>query len=374
MRIVVNCINLQGEPLKSTSFLENFLGFLCIKYTETQFYFLVNKGTDGHLPSSANASIITTDYTINSFVSLKIWSSIKLPMVLRKLNASVLIQPFGLTTIATNIPQILFMYDLTWMQKPALLPPTFRLLHKVFGQKIIQKSAQIVTLSQSLQQQLINQLPELATKTTVIGGAISSMFQPISSEHKQQIKNVYADGRSYFLFIGGNDPSKNVVGVIKAFSSFKRWQKSNMKLLIMGPFTPQKEDMLKKLSSYKYKDDVVVLKNLSKEQTVLITASAFALIVPYLHVTEESAMTLLTSMQCGVPVIASNFEAMTEFGGDSCLYVSPDETDEIANKMKHLYRDEQLQTTLKVNGLQQAALYNWDKTANKFWDMLLKVI
>ena len=42
--------------------------------------------------------------------------------------------------------------------------------------------------------------------------------------------------------------------------------------------------------------------------------------------------------------------------------------------MKHLYRDEQLQTTLKVNGLQQAALYNWDKTANKFWDMLLKVI
>ena len=147
-----------------------------------------------------------------------------------------------------------------------------------------------------------------------------------------------------------------------------------MKLLIMGPFTPQKEDMLKKLSSYKYKDDVVVLKNLSKEQTVLITASAFALIVPYLHVTEESAMTLLTSMQCGVPVIASNFESMTEFGGDSCLYVSPDETDEIANKMKHLYRDEQLQTTLKVNGLQQAALYNWDKTANKFWDMLLKVI
>lgn len=143
-----------------------------------------------------------------------------------------------------------------------------------------------------------------------------------------------------------------------------------MKLLISGTITLQKDDVLKKISSYKYKDDVVVLQGLSPEQLASVTAAAFALIAPYQY--EESTLDLLAAMQCGVPVIASNLQAMQELGGDSCLYASPNEVDEIANHLKQLYRDEQLQVSLKAKGVEQAAAYNWEGTASTFWDVLVQ--
>jgi glycosyltransferase involved in cell wall biosynthesis len=63
---------------------------------------------------------------------------------------------------------------------------------------------------------------------------------------------------------------------------------------------------------------------------------------------------------------------MEELGGDACLYASPNEVDEIANHLKQLYRDEQLQASLKAKGLEQAAKYNWERTTNAFWEVLVQ--
>jgi len=370
MHIVVNSIYLHGSQPENASFIEELFEHLCTKYSEHHFYFLVNQSTNHHYPAAANATIIPVEYTVKNFASLKIWESIKLPFILKKLQATVLLQPFGLCSITTKVPQVLFVSDLFWLHQPQLLPASIRLYHRLFGKKGIHKATQMITFSQSIQQQLISQYPNISNKITTIGGAVSALFQPASYEQKQQTKDGYADGRNYFLFVGGNNPSKNLVGVLKAFSSFKRWQKSNMKLLIAGTMTPQKDDVLKKIGSYKYKDDVVVLQVLAPEQLASITAAAFAVIAPYLY--EETALYMLAVMQSGVPVVASNFPAMEELGGEACLYASPNEVDEIANHLKQLYRDEQLQASLKAKGLEQAAKYNWERTTNAFWEVLVQ--
>ena len=370
MHIVVNSIYPNGYHLDNATFVEDLFGYLCSRYPEHHYYFLVNHSINHHYPSAANATVLPIDYSVNNFAKLKIWETIKLPSILKKLQATVLVQPFGLSSVTTKVPQVLFVSDLIWLQQPKLFPASIRLYHRLFAKKGIHKAAQIVTFSQSIQQQLIHQYPAISNKVIAIGGAVSALFQPASYELKQQTKDGYADGRSYFLFVGGNNQSKNLVGVLKAFSSFKRWQKSNMKLLISGTITLQKDDVLKKISSYKYKDDVVVLQGLSPEQLASVTAAAFALIAPYQY--EESTLDLLAAMQCGVPVIASNLQAMQELGGDSCLYASPNEVDEIANHLKQLYRDEQLQVSLKAKGVEQAAAYNWEGTASTFWDVLVQ--
>jgi hypothetical protein len=40
--------------------------------------------------------------------------------------------------------------------------------------------------------------------------------------------------------------------------------------------------------------------------------------------------------------------------------------------LKQLYRDEQLQASLKAKGLEQAAKYNWERTTKAFWDVLVQ--
>jgi len=370
MHIVVNSIYPQGYYPDNASFTEQLFGYLAINHSEHHFYFLINKGSNHQFSTASNATIIPINNAVTNIASLKIWGNVQVPLLLKKLKATVLVQPYGFCSLTTNVPQLLLISDLLWTDKPQYLPNSIRLYHRLFGKQGIKKSAGIITFSEFIKQGLINKYPIAADKVSVVSGAASPIFQPISQEQKQQVKDGYADGREYFLFTGGNNPKNNLVGLLKAFSLFKKWQKSNMKLLIAGEIIQQKGDILEKLSSYKYKDDVVLLKGITEQKLAMITAAAYSFIFPSLH--EGFTTPILSAMQCGVPVIATNLNTNTEIGGEGCLYASPKDVDGMANQMKLLYRDELMRASLIEKGLQQAAIHNWEKTARLFWDVLLK--
>lgn len=372
MHIVVNTIYPKGYYPDNTSFTEQLFGYLAKKHPEHHFYFLIHKGNNHSYSTDANTTIIPISNAVTNIVSLKIWGIVQLPLLLKKLKATVLVQPYGFCSLTTNVPQMLMVSDLLWMDKPQYLPRTIRLYHHLFGKQGIKKATQIITFSDFIKQSLINQYPIATEKVSFVYGTTSPFYQPITFEQKQQTKDGYADGREYFLFTGGNNPKNNLVGLLKAFSLFKKWQKSNMKLLVAGQITPQKGDVLEKLSSYKYKDDVVILKGINEQQLVLITTAAYSFIFPSLS--EGFAVPVLSALQCGVPVIATNLNTTTEIGGDGCLYASANDAEGIANQMKLIYRDEHFRASLIEKGLRQAAIHNWGKTGELFWDALLKAV
>ena len=142
-----------------------------------------------------------------------------------------------------------------------------------------------------------------------------------------------------------------------------------MKLLITGTISHQKNDVLEKISSYKYKDDVVILPSLNKEQQSDIIAAAYCCILPSYY--EGISNTVLTSMQSGVPIIASDIAGMKEVCGEACSYISPDDVEDISNQMKLLYRDEQERNLLIAKGLQQAKKFSWNVSSEIFWMAIL---
>ncbi|MDE3254289.1 MAG: glycosyltransferase family 4 protein, partial [Bacteroidota bacterium] len=213
------------------------------------------------------------------------------------------------------------------------------------------------------------QIPE--NKITVIGGAARKSFMPLPWLEKESIKEQYADGKEYFLFTGGIHPRKNLLTLLKAFSLFKKWQNSNMKLLIAGRLAWQYEDLLEKLKTYKYRKDVVMLGYLSDEQLESITASAYALVYPSWF--EGFGLPLLEAMQSEIPVIASNAGSLPETGGEAALYAPPSDPDALAKHMLSLYKDENLRTSRIEAGKLQAARFNWDESADRFYQLLLAI-
>ena len=372
MQIVVNSIYPQGHFPDNASFAGDFFGYLAGQHPDHHFYFLTNQESNQYYTAATNATIVPINNTLNNIASLQFWNNVQLALLLKKLQTTVLVQPFGFCCRTTNVPQVLMVSDLLWMNKQPYFSKTIRTYHRLFGKQGIKKAAHIITFSDFIKQALINQYPNALDKVAVFSAAASYFFQPITIEQKQQVKDSYADGREYFLFTGGNNPKNNLIGLLKAFSLFKKWQKSNMKLLIAGHITQQKGDVLKKLSSYKYKDDVVVLKEIDEQQLTLITAAAYTFIFPSLY--EGFTTPMLSAMQCGVPVVASRLSTATEIGGEGCLYAAVNDVEDLANQLKLLYRDELLRASLIEKGLQQAAIYNWERTAGLFWDGLLKVI
>lgn len=162
---------------------------------------------------------------------------------------------------------------------------------------------------------------------------------------------------------------KNLLNLLKAFSLFKKWQKSNMKLLVAGRMAWQYEDLLEKIKTYKYREDLVLLGALEEAQLTRITASAYALVYPSFF--EGFGMPIVEAMQSGVPVIASNTSSMPELGSDAALYADPNDPDAMAKQMLLLYKDEKLRNFQIEKGLDRAQDFNWDKTAQGVWENIL---
>jgi glycosyltransferase involved in cell wall biosynthesis len=161
------------------------------------------------------------------------------------------------------------------------------------------------------------------------------------------------------------------MNLLKAFSLFKKWQKSNMKLLVAGRLAWKFEDLVEKLETYKYRDDVQLLGAVTDEQLAKITASAYALVYPSLF--EGFGLPVLEAMQSGVPVIASDASSIPEVGGDAALYASPNDPDAFAKQMLLLYKDETARNKQIEKGIERAAAFSWDKTANQVWQNIVLI-
>lgn len=369
MRIAVNTIFLQKDQLEGYGHYANeVLSRMVKQHPEHEFIFLFDRPYDQKFVYAENITPLVIPPQARHPLAFKYWYDVKVPLALRSAKADVWVQPFGFASITTKIPQVLLVHDLAFKHYPQFLPWYHRRYYQWFTPAFLRKAAIVVTVSDFTRSDILAKYPMPPQKIRVVKGAARDIFTPVSWQEKEQVKDGYADGREYFLFTGGIHPRKNLLNLLKAFSLFKKWQHSNMKLLVAGRLAWQYDEVLTKLKTYKYRNDVVLLDYLPEEQLARVTAAAYALVYPSYF--EGFGLPLLEAMQSEVPVIASNTSSMPEIGGDAALYADPADPNAIAKHMLNLYRDETLRARLVAAGKEQAARFSWDTAAEQLWQII----
>ncbi len=373
MRIAVTAIFLQKNYLEGYGHYTNEVFSRIVKqHPEHEFIFVFDRTYDQKFIYASNVKAVIVSPPARHPLAFKYWYDIKVPFALRSEKIDVWVQPYGFCSTTTNMPQVLLVHDLAFIHFPKFISWYHRAYYRLFTKRFLKKAKRIVTVSEFSKADIIQQYKVPAEKITVAGGAARDGFIPLSWFDREEVKEGFADGREYFLFTGGIHPRKNLMTLLKAFSLFKKWQQSNMKLLVAGRMAWDYEDILTKLKSYRYRDDVVLLGYLPDDQLAKITAAAYALVYPSFF--EGFGLPLIEAMQCEVPVIASNTSSMPEIGGDAALYADPADPDAIAKHMMNLYRDESLRTSLVEAGKVQAAKFSWDTAAEAVWQNILSVV
>jgi len=275
----------------------------------------------------------------------KIRNDHRISSLLKKHNAEVFVTSQSL--LQTKIPQCLIASDKS-------------------TSKYLKKAKVIITESEFSKKKIIEEYKIDENKIDVVYKAVDEIFQSILFEEKEKIKEKHAAGNEYFLFTGkvGLD---NLLNVLKAFSVFKKLQKSNMKLLIASQNEMTKE-ILEMLRFYKYKSEVKIL-DVDKKTLATITGAAYAVVCPFSH---HGYSHSLEAMQCDVPVLTSNAGCMPEVCGDAALFLDHNNYKDIADKMMVIYKDEKLRQQLLDKGKEQIKKYSWDKTAELLWESIEK--
>jgi glycosyltransferase involved in cell wall biosynthesis len=278
---------------------------------------------------------------------IRFLSQLKLSSVLKKYKANLLVTA---ETIKTHTSQILIAFGKE-------------------TQASIKRTQVIITASNFIKKAIIEKYEIDGRGIDVVYKGVDEEFQPLLFEGKENIIEAYADGNEYFLSVA-NTEQDNLLNLLKAFSIFKKMQKSGMQLLIVSDTNMSKE-FLEAFRLYKFKSEVNVFDNVSKKELLKVAGAAYAFIYPF---NDGDYSQVLSLMKCNVPIIVSGTNEMREILNEAALYVDRDDHKDIADKMMLIYKDENLRRQLIEKGREQVKEYSWDKSADQIWDSIQKTV
>ncbi len=176
-----------------------------------------------------------------------------------------------------------------------------------------------------------------------------------------------------FLNIGGIEPRKNTIRLLRAFEQVKHVLelKGRQSVLLLAggetllDYTPYRQEFFALLekSTLELGKDVRVLGVVADEQLPRLYQAADALTFP--SVKEGWGLVVLEAMASRLTVLASDLPVFHEYlrSGDNALLVDPFDEAAIANGMLRLAEDAETRQYLAAAGPQTAQKFSWEATA-----------
>jgi glycosyltransferase involved in cell wall biosynthesis len=293
------------------------------------------------------------------------WFEIGIKRALKKHKIDVFFSPDGYLSLQTHVPQIGVIHDINFKHYPKDLPAFARFYLNYFFPRFAKKAVKLITVSEYSKEDIVLNYQIEPEKIVVAWNGASSVFKPVAEEIKIAVREKYAGGSNYFLFVGAIHPRKNVSRLVEAFVTFKQKSNSSVKLIIVGESLWKNNAFSVELPE-SLRQEICFTGHLPLEELALLTASALALTyVPYF---EGFGIPLVEAMKCGTPILSGNLTSLPEVAGDAALYCDPFDTSDIANKMGEFVSSENLRKELSEKGLERSNLFSWDSAAAIVWE------
>ena len=373
MRIAVNTrLLLKGKLEGIGWYTHQMLERIVRNHPEHEFIFFFDRPYDPSFVFAPNVKPVVVHPQARHPVLFYLWFEGSIPLMLRKYKADLFLSTDGLSSLRTNVPTCLVMHDLAFEHYPEHIVRSHRAFLQRNSPQYAEKAKRVVTVSEFSKRDIASLYNIPLDKIDVTYNGVHDAYKPLTAEERIAAKDKYADGCEYFVFAGALHPRKNVVNLLKAFVQFKKRQRNNIKLVIVGRMAWKFEELVAMRAEMPFKKEVKWVGYMNVNELSKVIGGAYALV--YASLFEGFGVPILEALKCNVPGVVSNTSSMPEVAGDTALLVDPTDVNDIAEKMTLIYKDEVLRNKLAANAPAQAAKFSWDKSAEKLWESMMKCL
>jgi glycosyltransferase involved in cell wall biosynthesis len=373
MRIAVNTrLLLKGKLEGIGWFTYQTLERIVRNHPEHEFIFFFDRSYDPSFVFAPNVTPVVVSPQARHPILFYLWFEWSIPYMLRKYKADLFLSTDGYLSLSTRVPTCLVIHDLAFEHYPDHFVLSHRLYWRHYSPLFARKAKQIATVSTFSKNDISKHYGVDPEKITVVYNGSHDEYQPLTPDEREQVKQQYADGCEYFVFAGALHPRKNIVNLLKAFVAFKKRQRSNMKLVIVGRLAWKYEEVEEMRAEMPFKDEVKWVGYMEVNELSKVMGAAYALV--YASLFEGFGIPILEALECGVPAIISNTSSMPEVAGNAGLLVDPTDVQDIASKMELLYKDEVLRAKLITAAKDQIKKFDWNKSAERLWESMMKCV
>lgn len=226
--------------------------------------------------------------------------------------------------------------------------------------KNIGRADRIIAISDFVRDEAVNEFGLPAEKVNVVRlGFNQEVFRPLPKEALAPVGRKYALPEKFILCVGSMEPRKNLLNLLKAYTSLPKSMRNEFKLVFAGFKGWENREIMDLIS--KVKEDVVYLGYVTDAELGAIYNLASLFVYPSFY--EGFGLPPLEAMACGCPVVVSRVASLPEVCGEAAVYVEPAEVDSIAAGMRKALEGEELRKELRAAGLARSGLFSWEKTA-----------
>jgi len=229
------------------------------------------------------------------------------------------------------------------------------------------KADMIIAISESTKQDTITWAGVPAPKTTVIPlgvpGHLASI--PKNNEEDKIIRGKLGISGQYFLYVGGLQFTKNIPGLIEAFTALsKSWEPIILVMAGETRFWPvEQQELNKQIQANGLYGRVKLTGWITNRQLAALYRGAVALIHPSFY--EGFGLTTLEAMFYGCPVITSNTSSLPEVIGNAGISANPQQPLDFTKAMDLVLKKPALRAKLQAAGFTRAHKFSWEETARQ---------
>ena len=232
--------------------------------------------------------------------------------------------------------------------------------------RTVRKARVVVTPSAAAAGEIERVLGIAASRIRVTPLAADPAFRPpddVPAVSREAWDRFSVEGR-YLLTMAGFDRRKNVPLLVEAFARSLPSLPDDVMLVLAGAAHSDNPTVFPPvepvIARHGIENRVRLTGRVSDADRLLLYQAAHAYVTPSVY--EGFGLTPLEAMASGVPVIVANRTSLPEVVGDAGVLVEPD-VDALAGAIVALVEDEGLRSDLRERGLQRAATFTWDLTA-----------
>lgn len=327
MIIAAHCIIYQK---KQQSYLLEVLLNLAAQQPQHHFILL----TEIKIPLAENLKNIKCllmQPAIKNKLSLQYWYRFKMPGILQKNTVNIFISEAGMLCKNLPIPQYLFLSP-EKQQVAARKIDNFAFKYpKLFATQTSRATAIFFT-----EPFLANVIKNKPTVSYLVYHGLSKKFKPISFEEKESWLDTNKEGCDFFVFHVSETTKGQVLNMLKAFSIFKKWTESTMKLVLLLHTDFTKND-IPKFNLYKFREEVELVNFKEEASAAALYAAAFLHI--YLPTSLADENFPLHALQTQTGLLTTDNESQKLRFGSAAAYCGLNHKS-IAEKLLYYYKND----------------------------------
>ena len=277
--------------------------------------------------------------------------------------------------VGCSVPVVSTVHDVSYLEHPEYFTRDRALQLRLTVGRTVRRAAKILTGTENARNSILKVYPDLdEDKVVVVPLAAAPQFRPISREAAvAAVRERYSIGGPYLLSVGDIQPRKNHIGLIRAFARMvKAYPQLKHNLVMVGKPTWFSDKVKEAARESGAEERIQFVGFVSDADLLQLYNACDCFVFPSFY--EGFGFPALEAMACGRAVVCSDASALPEVVDGAAILFDPYAIDEMVRAIADVLLDAELRGRMERLGIQRAAHFSWQKTAQKTLEAFHQVV